>query len=88
MTKTSVTMNDEIVSGVLHAYVAFDWGEEVDLVQAAKLLEAELGSASSPGLPRRRRTPMSIEYRPHWYFSCHIPFVNLRCWARWKLRLK
>ena len=64
MTKTSVTMNDEIVSGVLHAYVAFDWGEEVDLVQAAKLLEAELGSASSPGLPRRRRTPMSIEYRP------------------------
>ena len=64
VTKTSVTMNDEIVSGVLHAYVAFDWGEEVDLVQAAKLLEAELGSASSPGLPRRRRTPMSIEYRP------------------------
>ena len=61
---TSVTMNDKIVSGVLHAYVAFDWGEEVDLVQAAKLLEAELGSASSPGLPRRRRTPMSIEYRP------------------------
>jgi len=57
-------MNDEIVSGVLHAYVAFDWGEEVDLVQAAKLLEAELGFASSPGLPRRRRTPMSIEYRP------------------------
>ncbi len=64
MTNTSVTMNDEIVSGVLHAYVAFDWGEEVYLVQAAKLLEAELGSASSPGLPRRRRTPMSIEYRP------------------------
>ena len=64
MPNTSVTMNDKIVSGVLHAYVAFDWGEEVDLVQAAKLLEAELGSASSPGLPRRRRTPMSIEYRP------------------------
>ena len=64
MTNTYVTMNDKIVSGVLHAYVAFDWGEEVDLVQAAKLLEAELGSASSPGLPRRRRTPMSIEYRP------------------------
>ncbi len=64
MTKTSVTMNDEIISGVLHACVAFDWGEEVDLVQAAKLLEVELGSASSPGLPRRRRTPMSIEYRP------------------------
>ena len=38
VTKTSVTMNDEIISGVLHAYVAFDWGEEVDLVQAAKLL--------------------------------------------------
>lgn len=64
MPNTSVTMNDEIVSGVLHAYVAFDWGDEVDLVQAAKLLEVELGFASSPGLPRRRRTPMSIEYRP------------------------
>ena len=57
-------MNDNMIAGVLHAYVAFDWGEEVDLVQAAKLLEAEPGSASSPGLPRRRRTPLSIEYRP------------------------
>lgn len=64
MINTGVIMDDKIVSGVLHAYVAFDWGEEVDLVQAAKLIEAELGSASSPGLPRRRRTPMSIEYRP------------------------
>lgn len=64
MTNSCDMPGDKIVSGVLHAYVAFDWGEEVDLVQAAKLLEAEPGSASSPGLPRRRRTPLSIEYRP------------------------
>jgi hypothetical protein len=43
----------------LHIYVAFDWGEEVDLVRAQELVPATVGV-----LPRRRRTPPSIGYRP------------------------
>jgi hypothetical protein len=45
--------------GTLHIYVAFDWGDEVDLNRARALLPAE-----SHVLPRRRRTPSSIGYRP------------------------
>lgn len=47
------------VTGRLHIYVAFDWGEEVDLDQARRLVAAELHV-----LPRRRRTPSSFTYRP------------------------
>jgi hypothetical protein len=43
----------------LHLYVAFDWGEEVDLEKARRLVPAEVHD-----LPRRRRTPTSITYRP------------------------
>lgn len=50
---------ETVVSGRLHCVVAFDWGEEVQLEQAAELVPAELQS-----LPRRRRTPTTIAYRP------------------------
>jgi hypothetical protein len=47
------------VAGTLHIYVAFDWGEEVDLDRARSLVPAQVHA-----LPRRRRTPTSIAYRP------------------------
>jgi hypothetical protein len=47
------------LSGTLHIYVAFDWGDEVDLDQARRLAPATVHE-----LPRRRRTPSSIAYRP------------------------
>lgn len=46
-------------NGVLHMYVAFDWGDEIELDKAA-----ELAPASVCDLPRRRRTPSSFSYRP------------------------
>lgn len=49
----------ETLTGVLHVYVAFDWGEEVDLAAARELVPSELRE-----LPRRPRTPPSITYRP------------------------
>src|SRR5262245_42533960 len=45
--------------GTLHIYVAFDWGEQIHLEQAARQVPA-----SRQELPRRRRTPSSISYRP------------------------
>ncbi len=47
------------LSGTLHAYVAFDWGDEIDLDQARQLVPSE-----KQALPRRRRTPTSVSYRP------------------------
>jgi hypothetical protein len=47
------------VAGALHVFLAFDWGEEIDLAHAARLVPAE-----ARRLPRRRRTPPSITYRP------------------------
>jgi hypothetical protein len=47
------------LAGILHVYVAFDWGEEIDLEKARVLVPAEVRD-----LPRRRRTPVSIGYRP------------------------
>src|SRR4051812_33171610 len=47
------------LAGTLHVYVAFDWGDEVDLERAGQLAPAEVRS-----LPRRPRTPTSIAYRP------------------------
>src|SRR5438034_10287584 len=46
-------------SGTLHIYVAFDWGEQIQLEQAARQVPG-----SRQELPRRRRTPSSISYRP------------------------
>src|SRR5258707_15613708 len=47
------------LTGTLRVYVAFDWGDEVDLERARQLVPAEVHD-----LPRRRRTPSSIGYRP------------------------
>ena len=48
-----------LLSGWLYVFVAFDWGDEIDLAEAARL---------SPGVPldvsRRPRTPTSIAYKP------------------------
>jgi hypothetical protein len=48
-----------LLSGTLHIYVAFDFGDEVDLEQVRRLVPAEVHA-----LPRRRRTPSSIAFRP------------------------
>src|SRR5439155_17171874 len=50
---------ETVLAGTLHLYVAFDWGDEVDLERARQLVPAEVHE-----LPRRRRTPPSIAYRP------------------------
>src|SRR5438067_3621666 len=50
---------EQTFAGILHAFVAFDWGEEVDLDRARRLVPAEVHE-----LPRRRRTPTSIAFRP------------------------
>ncbi len=47
------------LTGLLHLMVAFDWGEEVQLEHARRLGPAEIHV-----LPRRRRTPSSITFRP------------------------
>jgi hypothetical protein len=47
------------VRGVLHIFVAFDWGDEINLELARRLVPA-----SFQVLPRRRRTPPSFSYRP------------------------
>jgi hypothetical protein len=50
---------ETVLAGTLHLFVAFDWGDEVDLERARQLVPAEVHE-----LPRRRRTPPSIAYRP------------------------
>jgi hypothetical protein len=47
------------LAGHLHLFVAFDWGDEIDLEHARRLAP---GSALE--LSRRPRTPASIAYRP------------------------
>lgn len=47
------------LSGILHAYIAFDWGEEIDLEGARQRI-----SSQRHGLPRTSRTPPSISYHP------------------------
>ena len=44
---------------IVHLAFAFDIGDEIDLDRARELLHGELGR-----LPRRKRTPESIGYRP------------------------
>lgn len=53
-------MAPESVSGVLHVFVAFDWGDAIDLQRARELA----ATGSYQDLPRRRRTPSSFAYRP------------------------
>src|SRR6516165_7387639 len=50
--------NDAIVA-TIHLAFAFDIGDEIDLNRAGLILQGEPGQ-----LPRRRRTPESIGYRP------------------------
>src|SRR5436305_2452977 len=50
---------ETVLSGTLHVYVAFDWGEEIDLDHARRLVPAEV-----QGLARRPRTPPAFSYRP------------------------
>ncbi len=53
-------MNGPALNGTIHLFVAFDWGDEIDLERARQLLPA----AAQQDLPRRRRTPLSFSYRP------------------------
>src|SRR4051812_22943244 len=48
-----------VLKGQLHLFVAFDWGEEVNLERAQRLQPAD-----ARDLPRRPRTPASFTYRP------------------------
>ena len=48
----------EKYAGILHTFVAFDWGEEVDLEQARRYVPAEVHA-----LARKSRTPPSIAYQ-------------------------
>jgi hypothetical protein len=49
----------DVLSGRLHVYVAFDWGEEIDLERARRQ-----GAGVVLDMMRRPRTPASIAYRP------------------------
>jgi len=49
----------EPLDATIHLAFAFDIGYEIDLKQAGPLVAGESGA-----LPRRRRTPESIRYRP------------------------
>jgi hypothetical protein len=44
---------------MLHVYVAFDWGEDINLTAAGSRIASEWHP-----LPRKARTPSSISYRP------------------------
>src|SRR5215471_13603557 len=48
-----------LIRGTLHVFVAFDWGDEIELDQARRLAPTQ-----TEELARRRRTPSSIGYRP------------------------
>jgi hypothetical protein len=48
-----------VLSGRLHVYVAFDWGDEIDLERAGRL-----APGAALALSRRPRTPSSFTYKP------------------------
>jgi hypothetical protein len=48
-----------VLTGRLHVYVAFDWGDEIDLEQAGRL-----APGAALALSRRPRTPSSFTYKP------------------------
>src|SRR5271163_2774219 len=50
---------NEAIVATIHLAFAFDIGDEIDLERARQILQGEPGQ-----LPRRRRTPESIGYRP------------------------
>ena len=49
----------DLLHGTLHIFVAFDWGDEVDLEQAGRLAPGALLT-----LARRPRTPTSVAFQP------------------------
>jgi len=53
-------MTPNTIAGVLHIFVAFDWGDSLDLPLARGLV----ATGSYQELTRRRRTPSSFAYRP------------------------
>src|SRR5262245_46467119 len=59
MADASATSDADLLSGRLHVYVAFDWGEEIDLERAR-----QRGAGVVLDMLRRSRTPASIAYRP------------------------
>src|SRR3954451_12752222 len=59
MADASATSDADLLNGRLHVYVAFDWGEEIDLDLARKQ-----GAGVVLDMIRRPRTPASIAYRP------------------------
>src|SRR5258708_332349 len=61
-----------MLTGKLHVYVAFDWGEEVLLDRAGSLVLAE-----GHGWRGRRRTPSSIASRPA-PLRVRLPAVEIR----------
>jgi len=64
---------NNILTGFLHAYVAFDWGGGIHLDQARQLHPTGLEE-----LARRRRTPPSIAYRPPpLRYPLAVPRLNL-----------
>jgi hypothetical protein len=48
-----------VLGGRLHVYVAFDWGDEIDLEHAGRL-----APGAALALSRRPRTPSSFTYKP------------------------
>src|SRR5216683_2244250 len=64
---------DAPLIGTLHIFVAFDWGDEVDLERARQLVPGEIQA-----LPRRKRTPSSFEYRPP-PLRFRLPPVPITC---------
>lgn len=59
MSNTPATSDDDSLTGRLHVYVAFDWGDEIDLEIAR-----QQGTGVVLDMMRRPRTPASIAYRP------------------------
>ena len=49
----------DVLAGILHIHLAFDWGDEIDLPRARTLIPSE-----HLELARRRRTPISFSFRP------------------------
>ena len=58
MSDSSPLEKTDPLSGFLHCFIAFDWGEEVNLDKARHLVPAQLHN-----LPRKSRTPASITYQ-------------------------
>jgi hypothetical protein len=59
MTSPETNPDRPALSGLLHLFVAFDIGDEVDLEHASRL-----APSAKQGLPRRKRTPISITFHP------------------------